>query len=103
MGLNLGRASIYNPEVKGNRTLGLGFPAWRLPPLRETTPKSSKSALPRKIRVENRKRRINLPSQNIEMSDFIFALENANWPAILVDGSGRIRMANPAARKAFGS
>ena len=35
-------------------------------------------------------------------SDVIFVLENAGWPALLLDGSGTILRANPAAVKAFG-
>jgi two-component system, cell cycle sensor histidine kinase and response regulator CckA len=34
--------------------------------------------------------------------DVIFVLENAVWPALLLDGSGTILRANPAAIKAFG-
>ena len=34
--------------------------------------------------------------------DVIFVLENAGWPALLVDGSGTILRANPAAVKTFG-
>jgi signal transduction histidine kinase/ActR/RegA family two-component response regulator len=34
--------------------------------------------------------------------DVVFALENAAWPAFLVDGSGAIRRANQAAINAFG-
>ncbi len=35
-------------------------------------------------------------------SDVVFILENANWPALLLDGSGNILRANPAAVKTFG-
>ncbi len=34
--------------------------------------------------------------------DAVFILENAAWPALLVDGSGAILRANPAAVKTFG-
>jgi PAS domain-containing protein len=34
--------------------------------------------------------------------DFVFILENAAWPALLLDGSGTILRANPAAVKIFG-
>jgi len=34
--------------------------------------------------------------------DFVFILENADWPALLLDGSGNILRANPAAVKTFG-
>src|SRR5437879_3148748 len=36
-------------------------------------------------------------------SEFVFALENAGWPAFLVDEAGTIRRANQAAVKAFGA
>ena len=36
-------------------------------------------------------------------SDVVFALENAGWPALLVDGSGTILRATQAAVKIFGS
>ena len=36
-------------------------------------------------------------------SDAVFILENAAWPALLLDGSGTILRANPAAVKMFGS
>lgn len=36
-------------------------------------------------------------------SDVFFALDQAEWPALLVDGSGIIRRANPAAVSLFGS
>ncbi len=36
-------------------------------------------------------------------SDLPFILENANWPAILLDGTGNIRRANPAAIQFFGA
>ena len=36
-------------------------------------------------------------------SDLIFILENAAWPALLVDGSGTILRASPAAVRTFGS
>jgi len=36
-------------------------------------------------------------------SDVVFILENAAWPALLLDGSGAILRANPAAVKMFGS
>ena len=36
-------------------------------------------------------------------SDAVFILENAAWPALLLDGSGTILRANPAAVKTFGS
>ena len=36
-------------------------------------------------------------------SDLIFVLENAAWPALLVDGSGMVLRASPAAVRAFGS
>jgi two-component system, cell cycle sensor histidine kinase and response regulator CckA len=35
-------------------------------------------------------------------SELALGLENAGWPALLVDGAGLIRGANPAARKLFG-
>ena len=35
-------------------------------------------------------------------SDFVFILENAGWPALLLDGSGTILRANRAAVKTFG-
>jgi signal transduction histidine kinase len=35
--------------------------------------------------------------------DLVFILENAAWPALLLDGSGTILRANPAAVKIFGS
>jgi two-component system cell cycle sensor histidine kinase/response regulator CckA len=35
-------------------------------------------------------------------SDVVFILENAGWPALLLDGSGTILRANPAAVKMFG-
>ena len=35
-------------------------------------------------------------------SDAVFILENADWPALLLDGSGDILRANPAAVKTFG-
>jgi two-component system cell cycle sensor histidine kinase/response regulator CckA len=35
--------------------------------------------------------------------DLIFILENAAWPALLVDGSGTVLRASPAAVRAFGS
>jgi signal transduction histidine kinase len=35
--------------------------------------------------------------------DVVFILENAGWPALLLDGSGTILRANPAAVKTFGS
>ena len=35
-------------------------------------------------------------------SDVVFILENAGWPALLLDGSGNILRANPAAVKTFG-
>lgn len=35
-------------------------------------------------------------------SDFVFALENAGWPALLVDGASTILRANQAAVKLFG-
>ena len=35
--------------------------------------------------------------------DFVFALENAGWPAFLVDGAGTILRANQAAVKFFGA
>jgi len=34
--------------------------------------------------------------------DVVFILENAGWPALLLDGSGAILRANPAAIRAFG-
>jgi two-component system cell cycle sensor histidine kinase/response regulator CckA len=34
--------------------------------------------------------------------DVVFALENASWPALLVEGTGTIRRANQAAVKVFG-
>ncbi|MGV3774635.1 MAG: ATP-binding protein [Verrucomicrobiales bacterium] len=37
------------------------------------------------------------------MSDFVFALENATWPAILVDAAAYVRFANAKAKKVFGS
>ena len=36
-------------------------------------------------------------------SDVAFALENAGWPALLVDGAGAICRANPAATSLFGA
>ena len=36
-------------------------------------------------------------------SDVAFALENAGWPALLVDGAGTICRANPAANSLFGA
>ena len=36
-------------------------------------------------------------------SEFVFALENAGWPAFLVDSAGTIRRANQAAVKVFGA
>ena len=36
-------------------------------------------------------------------SDVAFALENAGWPALLVDGAGAICRANPAALSLFGA
>ena len=36
-------------------------------------------------------------------SDLIFGLENAGWPALLVDHSATIRRASQAAKSVFGS
>jgi len=36
-------------------------------------------------------------------TEFVFALENAGWPAFLVDEAGTIRRSNQAAVKAFGA
>ena len=36
-------------------------------------------------------------------SDVAFALENAGWPALLVDAAGAICRANPAATSLFGA
>ena len=36
-------------------------------------------------------------------SDVVFGLENAGWPALLVDGAGTICRANPAAVTCFGA
>jgi signal transduction histidine kinase/CheY-like chemotaxis protein len=36
-------------------------------------------------------------------SEVVFALENAGWPSLLLDGAGAICRANPAARSLFGA
>ena len=35
--------------------------------------------------------------------DLVFILDNASWPALLLDGAGAIVRANPAAVKTFGT
>ena len=40
--------------------------------------------------------------ESLMKPDVVFILENAAWPALLLDGSGAILRANPAAVKTFG-
>jgi two-component system cell cycle sensor histidine kinase/response regulator CckA len=58
----------------------------------------------RKNSIEKQRRTRKLRAWKTVMKpDVVFALENAGWPALLLDGTGTLLRASPAAAKVFGS